>query len=91
MLFNYSKCKSGYFGYGNEIYDYYLRGNLIESAEEEKDLRIVITRNLKSSVHCALAAKKANRVLGTIKKKFKNRKKGIIVVTHTPYIIYVIE
>jgi len=42
----------------------------LQEAEEEKDLGITVTNNLKPSVQCAKAAAKAMQVLGVIKRNF---------------------
>ena len=38
-------------------------GNILESVEEERDLGVIIQRNLKVDKHCVKAAKTANSVL----------------------------
>jgi len=43
----------------------------LESTEQEKDLEIVITRDLKSQEQCTQSAKKAQSVLGMVKGHFK--------------------
>ena len=57
-------------------------GNILESAEEEWDLGVIIQRNLKVDKQCAKAAKTANSVLGMIRRSFIN--KGVyIILPHT--------
>jgi hypothetical protein len=79
MLFNVDKCGCMHLGYGNPHYDYFLDDTVMRSVEEEKDLGVIMHSSLKFSQHCASAVKKANRVLGIIKKNFKSRDKEFIL------------
>jgi len=50
--------------------EYKLNGNVLQKVDEEKDLGIFVTSDLKPSVHCVNAAAKAMQVLGVIKRNF---------------------
>ena len=50
--------------------EYTFNGNKLQEADDEKDLGITVTNDLKPSVQCAKAAAKAMQVLGIIKRNF---------------------
>ena len=79
MLFNTSKCRVMHVGRGNECYDYFMGGTMIEATEEEKDLGVWINNKLTPSSQVAKAVMKANRVLGMIKRTYVNRSKNNIL------------
>ena len=81
MLFNVEKCKLCiHIGFNNENDDYFLGEDVMQTASEEEDLGVAMHHSVSSpSVHCALAVRKANQVLGLICKVNINRDKFIRV------------
>jgi len=69
-------------GLGNPKYKHRLGGEWIESFPEEKDLGLVVEEKLNTSHYCALAAQKANHILGCIKSSVASRSREGILPLH---------
>ena len=67
---NTKKCKILHLGARNQRHEYTLEGNVIQKTDAEKDLGIIVDKDMKFHLHCATSIKKANRMLGIIKKSF---------------------
>jgi len=78
MLFNVDKCKVMHIGKEKQNLSYYMDGKRLEDVNQEKDLGIIITNDLKPSAHCTQNYTKANRMLGIIARTFSTRDQHIL-------------
>ena len=74
LYFNITKCSALYIGKNNERHVYYTdanKTNKLDTTTQEKDLGVIFTENLKFDEHINNAVKKANKMVGLIRRSFE--------------------
>ena len=79
MEFNVDKCTVIHMGRSNMEHNYRMGENNIRKIDKERDLGVIIDHTGKVSEQVKVAVKKANAMLGMIKRNIKHRSKEVIV------------
>ena len=95
MPFNLDKCKVMHIGQRNSKAKYELLGKELGICNDEKDLGVIITNDLKPSKQCTEVEKKAQKILGYIKRQFSTRKEETILTLYNalvrPHLEYAVQ
>ncbi len=79
MKFNVGKCSVMHFGYNNPKHRYRMDGKELKESNEGKDLGVHVNTSMKFNRQCAESAKKANEVMGMVKRNFINFDREIVI------------
>ena len=86
MEFNVKKCKVLHAGHNNLRHIYLMEGQQLASTEEEVDVGVTTSRNLKPAAQCNKAARTATAVLGQISRAFHYRDRHIFMGLYNQYV-----
>ena len=78
IYFNSKKCKVLHLGYSNKEFKYDVNCEWFKSLDQEKDLGVVISSNLKVADQCLEARNRANKMPGIINRNVVYKKKEVI-------------
>jgi len=79
MKLNRGKCRVLHLGRYHPMHQYMLRADLLESSSTERYLGVLVDNKWTMSQQCALVAKKANGILGCIKKSVAIRSRDVLL------------
>ena len=86
MSWNAKKCSVMHYGTSNPHHQYKMDGIDLASVTSERDIGVIIESNMKPSLQCANAARKANALLGMLTRGLSYRTKSTFLKLYVLYI-----
>ena len=86
MKFNIGKCKIMHIGRNNIRNVYTMAGQPLQVVDNERDIGVIINDNLKPSLQCAHASRRASAVLTQISRAFMYRDKKVFLQLYKQFV-----
>ena len=86
MKFNVGKCKIMHIGRKNNQHVYTMAGQPLQVIDNEKDIGVIISNNMKPSLQCANASRRASAVLTQISRAFMYRDKNTFLQLYKQFV-----
>ena len=87
MPFNTGKCKVLHVGAHNAQAHYSLLGSPVAPTQQETDLGVIMTSEFKFGAQCVAAEKKAQKILGYIKRVFTHRNRFVVMTLYNALVL----
>ena len=85
MDFNDNKCRVMHIGKRNLEFQYHMNYGWVRSVDEERDLGVLMSKDLKFSKQCLLTKNKANLMLGIINRGVSYKSAEVISKLYRSY------
>ncbi|KAF2356187.1 Reverse transcriptase domain [Trinorchestia longiramus] len=95
MSFNIEKCSVMHVGVNNRHFQHTMYNIFIETIQQQRDLGVIVTENLKHDKQVEKSVKNASRFLGFIARNFEYKSKNIILPLYKalvrPHLEYAVQ
>ncbi|KAF2346802.1 Reverse transcriptase domain [Trinorchestia longiramus] len=95
MSFNIDKCSVMHVDANNRHFQHTMNDITIEAVQQQRDLSVIVTENLKHGKQVEKSVRNASRILGFIARNFEYKSKNTILPPHKtlvrPHLKYVVQ